>query len=161
MYGVQRVVIASVSLAMLVAAPLSAAASESGDSFGEQQRAQWRSLVGGGLVVHLGCGDGRRTAELRFGGNYLVHGLDADAARVEAARQYLQSEGLYGSVSVDQLRGDRLPYIDNLVNLLVADDLGTITMPEVMRVMAPGGAAVIRDGQGMADARQTARRGTG
>ena len=34
----------------------------------------------GGLVVHLGCGDGKLTAALRTGDAYLVHGLDVDPA---------------------------------------------------------------------------------
>ena len=65
--------------------------------------------VGGGLVVHLGCGDGRLTAALAAGDRYLVHGLDADAANVEAARGHLRSLGLYGRVSVEQYSGGRFP----------------------------------------------------
>ena len=38
----------------------------------------------GGLIVHLGCGDGRLTAALGAGRGCLVHGLDTDAAIVEA-----------------------------------------------------------------------------
>ncbi len=107
-----------------------------------------QSGVQAGLIVHLGCGDGRRTAQLRLGANYLVHGLDPDPARVEAARQYLQSQGLHGPVSIDHLRGDKLPYVDNLVNLLMADDLGPITMQEAMRVVAPGGVLAVGDARG-------------
>ena len=33
--------------------------------------------VRGGLVVHLGCGDGKLTAALRANDSYLVQGLDA------------------------------------------------------------------------------------
>ena len=36
------------------------------------------SGVQGGLVVHLGCGDGKRTAAFGAAGPYLVHGLDRD-----------------------------------------------------------------------------------
>ena len=32
--------------------------------------------VKGGLIVHIGCGDGRRLAALRANDSYLVHGLD-------------------------------------------------------------------------------------
>ena len=35
--------------------------------------------VKGGLIVHLGCGDGKLTAALRANDSFLVHGLDADA----------------------------------------------------------------------------------
>jgi len=102
--------------------------------------------VHGGLIVHLGCGDGRLTAALRANESCLVHGLDTDAARVEAARKQVQSLGLRGEVSVDAFDGRRLPYIGNLVNLLVAEDLGGVAMDEVMRVLAPGSVAYVRQG---------------
>ena len=91
------------------------------------------SGVRGGLVVHLGCGDGKLTASLRTSDSYIVHGLDADAKNVEAARKHAASLGLYGCVSIAQLTAQTLPYADNLVNLLVARDLGGVTMDEVMR----------------------------
>ncbi|MFQ5809319.1 MAG: PQQ-binding-like beta-propeller repeat protein, partial [Armatimonadota bacterium] len=103
--------------------------------------------VKGGLVVHLGCGDGKLTAALRANDRYLVHGLDADVRNVEAARRHIQSLGLYGPVSVQQLRDSRLPYTDNLVNLLVAEDLGEVRMKELRRVLAPSGVAYIKIGR--------------
>ena len=99
--------------------------------------------VEGGLVVHLGCGDGRLTAALRANDRYLVHGLDADAANVEKARRHIRSKGLYGPVSVDRLTGTRLPYADNLVDLVVAEDLGDVPMADVVRVLAPLGVALV------------------
>ena len=99
--------------------------------------------VTGGLVVHLGCGDGRLTAALRAGDAYVVHGLDADAASVAKARATIHGLGLYGDVSVDHWAGDRLPYADNLVNLLVADDLGGVPVADVMRILAPNGVALV------------------
>jgi len=53
---------------------------------------------------------------------------------------------VYGPVSVDRLRGAQLPYVDNLVNLVVAEDLGDVPRSEVMRVLAPGGVAYVRAG---------------
>ena len=38
--------------------------------------------VKGGIVVHLGCGDGKLTAALRTNDRYTVHGLEADPAKV-------------------------------------------------------------------------------
>jgi len=101
--------------------------------------------VKGGLIVHIGCGDGRLTAALHANDSYLVHGLDTSQSNVRSARQYLQSLGLYGPVSAETLAGDRLPYIDNLVNLVVAEDLGVVPMSEVMRILCPNGVAYIRD----------------
>lgn len=100
--------------------------------------------VKGGLIVQIGCGNGHLTAALHAGESYIVHGLDNDAAKVEQARKYIHSVDLYGKVSVDQLDGNQLPYIDNLINLVVAEDLGDIPMTEVMRVLAPKGVAYIK-----------------
>jgi outer membrane protein assembly factor BamB len=101
------------------------------------------SGVRGGLIVHVGCGDGSLTADLRAGEAYFVHGLDADAGNVENARATIRRRGLYGPVSVEQWTGGRLPYAENLVNLIVADDPGKLPMVEVMRVLTPGGVALI------------------
>ena len=100
--------------------------------------------VRGGLVVHVGCRDGRLTAALRAGAGYLVHGLDADATKVALARKHIGSLALYGPVSVDTFDGKRLPYTDNLVNLVVSEDPGDVPMAEVMRVLAPNGVAYIK-----------------
>jgi outer membrane protein assembly factor BamB len=101
--------------------------------------------VKGGLIVHIGCGDGKLTAALRADDRYLVHGLDRSEDSVAQARKYIQSLEVYGAVSVEKLGGNGLPYIDNLVNLVVSEDLGTIGMSEVMRVLCPNGVAYIRE----------------
>ena len=105
-----------------------------------------QSGVKGGLIVHLGCGDGKLTADLRANNSYLVQGLDTDAKKVAAAREHIKSLGIYGQVSVDLFDGKRLPYADNLVNLLIAEDLGKIPMDELMRVLCPNGVAFIKNG---------------
>ena len=104
------------------------------------------SGVKGGLVVHIGCGDGRLTAALRPNDSYLVHGLDKSAKNVAKARKYIQSVGLYGNVSVDQWKGKRLPYIDNLINLVVSQHPAEVPRPELLRVLAPNGVACIKRG---------------
>jgi hypothetical protein len=70
--------------------------------------------------------------------------LDADAANISEARKHIRSEGVYGKVSIQRLRGANLPYADSLVNLVVAEDLSGISADEVMRVLCPGGAAYIK-----------------
>ncbi len=99
--------------------------------------------VQGGLVVHVGCGDGRLTARLQAGDGWLVQGLDTDAAKVNRARQHIQSLGVYGKVTADTFDGKKLPYTDNLVNLLVVSDEYDVPQDEMMRVLAPRGAALI------------------
>jgi len=102
--------------------------------------------VEGGLIVHLGCGDGRLSAALRANDRYLVHALDTDPAAVAKAREHIRSQGVYGEVSADRLSGDRLPYAENVVNLLVAEELGDVSMEETMRVLVPRGVAYVKQG---------------
>jgi len=102
--------------------------------------------VKGGFIVHVGCGDGKLTASLHANDSYLVHGLDIRDSNVKKARENVRSLGLYGKVSIDQFDGKKLPYIDNLVNLLVAEDLGKVPMDEVIRILSPNGLAYLRKG---------------
>ncbi len=100
--------------------------------------------VNGGLVVHLGCDDGRLTAALCANDAFVVQGLCWEQADTKEVRDYIQSQDIYGQVTVDYLRSDHLPYIDNLVNLIVAEETGNIAMDEIMRVLRPDGVAYIK-----------------
>ncbi len=104
--------------------------------------------VKGGLVVHVGCGDGKLTANLRVNDRYIVQGLDTDAANVRKARQHIRSLGIYGAVTADTFDGKRLPYAENLINLLIVEDSAELAADEMRRVVAPLGVVVIkRDGR--------------
>ena len=102
-----------------------------------------RSGIKGGIVVHLGCGDGRETADLLVNSSYVIHGLDTSGDNVAKARAYIRSRKLYGSVSVARYDGKTLPYGDNIVNLIVADTLGDVSAREAMRVLTPLGAMIV------------------
>ncbi len=104
-----------------------------------------RAGVGGGLIVHVGCGDGELTAALRKGDQYFVHGLDTDPETVAAARKHIKDKGVYGPVSADRWDGRHLPYVDNLVNLIVAEQSKRISKLELFRALAPGGVALVRE----------------
>jgi outer membrane protein assembly factor BamB len=99
--------------------------------------------IKGGFVVHVGCSDGQITSGLRARDAFQVHGLSTDAAEVERAREYIQSKGIYGPVSVDVFDGKTLPYVDNLVNLVVVEKGQDISKSELMRVLAPRGVAYV------------------
>ncbi len=105
------------------------------------------SGVKGGLVVHVGCGDGRLTAGLCGGRGYVVHGLDTVPAKVDTAREHVRSLGLSGQVTVDTFDGVHLPYIDNMVNLVVAGGECQVAEEEILRVLAPGGVALFLNRQ--------------
>ena len=98
----------------------------------------------GGLVVHIGCGDGRMTASLHGNDHTLVHGLETHAQDVAKARETIQSLGLYGPVSIGRFDGTHLPYAENLVNLIVAEELGEVSKDELLRVLAPNGIAYVK-----------------
>jgi len=102
------------------------------------------SGVRGGLVVHIGCGDGKLTAALQAEGRFLVHGLDTNANHVAAAQSHLRSLGLYGQVSVAPFDGKHLPYADNLVNLIVAESPVDVSTDEILRVLVPRGVAYLK-----------------
>ena len=107
-----------------------------------------RSGVKGGLVVHLGRGSGHLTKELRVDRGFVVQELDADPAAVEESRRAIQSEGLYGKITVDSFDGKRLPYADNLVNLIVVEPGVDLPKEEIDRALAPLGVALWLDGAG-------------
>lgn len=106
------------------------------------------SGIRGGFVVHIHCGDGALTSALRVNDSYLVHGLETSPDTVGQARESLQSAGVYGSVSIDRFDGRSLPYVDGMVNLVVAEKLGDVTIAEIERVLCPRGVACIREGSG-------------
>ena len=101
--------------------------------------------VEGGLVVHIGCGDGKFTAALRASDSYIVQGLAADADAVRAARESL---GKSGDVTIALFDGKTLPYADNLVQLVVADSDSQVATAEIMRVLSPGGVVMTRTSGG-------------
>jgi len=100
--------------------------------------------IRGGVVVHLGCGDGRLTRALRINDRYTIQGLEEDPVKVAEARSYIKERGMYGPISVEQFVGTILPYTDNLINLIVVQKAGKISKDEMMRVVAPGGAICVR-----------------
>jgi len=104
--------------------------------------------VKGGLVVHVGCGKGELTAQLRADKSFLVQGLDRDTADVRRAREYIHSLGIYGDVTIERWSGDYLPYIDNLVDLLVWESPEEPPMEEIIRVLSPEGIAYIKKNNG-------------
>ena len=134
------------AFSLLALAPLFLSASLRGDEAADAGSIIEAAGVHGGLIVHLGSADGKLTAALRKGPGYQVHGLDRDGEKVAASRSYIQSLGIYGDVSVDRLDGKRLPYIDNLVNLLVAEDLDGISLEEALRVLVPRGVLYTKAG---------------
>jgi outer membrane protein assembly factor BamB len=104
------------------------------------------SGITGGLVVHVGCGDGKITAALRANDSFVVQGIDVDPANAAKTRQHARELGLVGKVLADTFDGKLLPYTDNLVNLLVVSNAYQISKDEMLRVLSPGGVALLVKG---------------
>ena len=138
--------LAELACVVWICCTLSIVTAQSQDKAQEAKRLLNAADVEGGLIVHIGCGDGKLTAALRASDSYLVHGLDGNARAVEKAREHIRQIGIYGPVSVGYFDGKQLPYVDNLVNLIVAEELGDVTTAEAMRVLAPGGVLCVKQG---------------
>src|SRR3569623_655206 len=102
----------------------------------------------GGFIVQIGIGDGKTTAALHANDGIVVHGLDKDEAKIQAARDWMLKAGVYGPGSVEKLTGPVLPYLDNMVNLVVVNDDQAVPADEIQRVLAPNGVVCTKSGEG-------------
>ena len=46
--------------------------------------------ITGGIIIHLNCDDGKKTAELHLSDHFVVQGLDRDIKKVSMARARLR-----------------------------------------------------------------------
>ena len=79
--------------------------------------------------------------------NYSLHVLSRNKAFVADVRKRLKSEGRYGRSSAEYWAGGELPYVENLVNLLILDDPTAVAKAGALRCLSPGGLALSRGEQ--------------
>ena len=99
--------------------------------------------VKGGLIVHVGSTDAQLTTSLRANASYQVQALTRDPVTLATLREGIGPA--YGPVAADLLTTPHLPFIENLVNLLVVED-PQISRHEIDRVLVPNGVALIKAG---------------
>lgn len=106
------------------------------------------SPIRGGLCVVLGSADGDAARAIAQQGPFLVHLLadPRDERRVADLRRALPDESLAGRVTIETWRESVLPFVDQLVSLLVVVDPLGVPEAELLRVVRPGGELVVRDG---------------
>ncbi|MFT4589299.1 MAG: hypothetical protein ACI8QF_003412, partial [Limisphaerales bacterium] len=69
--------------------------------------------VYGGLVVQLGASETSLPIRLSQTGRFIVHTLDAEPAKIEAARKAIGDGGHYGLSSAELIERDgKLPYAE-------------------------------------------------
>ncbi|MFO7902909.1 MAG: hypothetical protein ACQESR_04850 [Planctomycetota bacterium] len=96
------------------------------------------------VVVELGIKDVDFTAALGAPEAVTLQVLDTDPGQVAEARQRLEAKGVYGPISVARFDGKSMPYVDNLVNMVVAHG-SDIPQEEIFRVLVPGDALCTED----------------
>ncbi|MBI5726183.1 MAG: PQQ-binding-like beta-propeller repeat protein [Planctomycetes bacterium] len=99
------------------------------------------------MVLHLDCGDASLTAKLAGPGR-TIQGLTFETNPIPASRLRLREQSLAGRVSVDPLSGPRLPYLDNLMNVVFVQNMDGlkktgIGLAEILRVTAPFGIVCV------------------
>ena len=99
--------------------------------------------IKGGLIVHVGSTDAKLTTSLRANASYQVQALTRDPVTLATLREGIGTA--YGPVAADLLTTPHLPFIENLVNLLVVED-PQISRHEIDRVLVPNGVALIKAG---------------
>ena len=95
--------------------------------------------IGDGLLVLVGGGQFNVDEAISLSRRFVVNCLDSDAQRVQRNRNAIQAKGLYGQITAEFWPGKKLPYLDNLVNLVLADNEVSLAPAEAMRVLRPGG----------------------
>ncbi|MBL7043885.1 MAG: PQQ-binding-like beta-propeller repeat protein, partial [Pirellulaceae bacterium] len=99
--------------------------------------------IEGGLVVCVGAEALESVADDWKKPGCVFHCLETSDAEISRLRKKIQAAGCYGKVSVAGFDGRHLPYINNLVNMVVIQDARFgIPAEEVERVLAPYGTAV-------------------
>jgi len=136
------------SFTLVIPAQLSAGASDPARSEALAEFIRHASGITAGLCVQVGCSDPFLPAALAMsqgGGRFLIHVIDPHPRNVAQARRILTSRGIYGQAWVECRSTAKLPYTENLVNLLIVDDLPRLelSLSEAMRVLVPGGVAWI------------------
>ncbi|MBT7853223.1 MAG: PQQ-binding-like beta-propeller repeat protein, partial [Opitutae bacterium] len=100
--------------------------------------------VHGGLVVQIGADEPETVVELSRTGRYIAHILEADPGTVDIVRNVLAREGTYGLASAETLIDPTLlPYTENVVNAVLIQSLGKVSLSEVFRILVPHGALVV------------------
>ncbi|HYE99295.1 MAG TPA: hypothetical protein VEJ18_10310, partial [Planctomycetota bacterium] len=104
-----------------------------------------------GLAVVVGADDPALVLRIAEGGRRIVHVLEGDEGRRRALREAAAAGGRAGLVAIEAWDAPVLPHAEHLADLMVV--ARDIPEAEILRVLAPGGTALVR-----ADGRWTALR---
>jgi outer membrane protein assembly factor BamB len=100
----------------------------------------------GGICAVVGRSDAELA--LALGKAFTVHCLYTEPSVCDQMRKVIRSRGAYGTVSAGTFQRGRLPYADNLLNIVVVDPYPALardglSAAEVLRVLVPLGTAYL------------------
>jgi outer membrane protein assembly factor BamB len=131
--------------AMLGICASSAAADHTNPGDGGVRTGESQSTARTGVIVRIGVDPATFDETINKSRGGITHFLDTDPARVAQLRAVIRKRSGYGPISANVLRGQRLPYVDNLVNELIVNQPCGVLRQEMLRVLAPGGLLSVRN----------------
>ncbi|MHC4557721.1 MAG: outer membrane protein assembly factor BamB family protein [Planctomycetota bacterium] len=99
--------------------------------------------INGGLVVCIGADALESVSHDWKKPGSVFQCLETSKVKISTLREQIISTGCHGKVSVAWFEGKRLPYINNLVNMLILDSGFEVPNSEIMRVLSPYGVAIV------------------
>ncbi len=120
------------------------------------QRIVETSGAAGGIAVVLGPSNADLALAIARQGPFVVHCLANSQEVADELRRQISTVGMYGTVSADVRRGQRLPYADNLVNIVVVVH-PFASLAEVLRALAPLGTVHVPAGSDAEEWRERLR----
>lgn len=107
-----------------------------------------KAEAAGGICVVLGE-DVELGAAIAQRAPFVVQFACENESQCENTRKAIRDRNLYGPVSADVFAGPKLPYIDNLVNLIVVESFSSrakagLTVDEILRALAPLGTVFFK-----------------
>jgi len=99
--------------------------------------------VDGGLVVCIGSEALDSVSDDWKKQGCIFQCLVASEAKVSRLREKIIDAGCHGKVSAARFDGEKLPYVDNLVNLLIVGSGFDVPSSEIKRVLSPYGTAIV------------------
>lgn len=136
------------SVIIVFAIPVAMTAGAESDSATVIEHVMDESRIDRGVCSILGFDD-QAALKIVRSGDFLIHVRDPDADTVAKVREVADKAGLgIDRVVVEQGGLGKLPYADNMVDLLLAtqitdSDLAKLSAEEVLRVLRPLGMAVV------------------
>ncbi len=99
----------------------------------------------GGICVVVDFSNADMAISLAEHEGFVIHALFRAEEELKQAREAIQAAGLYGRISADHWQSKRLPYADNLINVMVVDGTkeSRPSLHEVKRALAPLGVAYL------------------